>query len=909
VGDKTAAGSQELVAVSHLFATNIIVCAQLFSDIITMRLPEMKCTKRISLFSIFATVLIFAGNLFAAESSREKLPFDFGWKFHLGDAPDAGTNLDYPEVSDLAKTRVDEVGHEGELANVADAATKNLGADVSFVQNNFDDGKWRQLDLPHDWAVELPFDEKADMMHGFKPVGTNYLQNSIGWYRKEFDLPAGDKGKILWLDFDGVYRNSLVWLNGHCLGRHLSGYSSFRYDISRFANYGGTNVLVVRVDASRFEGWFYEGAGIYRHVWLEKTSPIAIAPDGIFVWSEFKSNTPASNWPVTVRVQAKLQNSRIGFTEAVLKCELINPNGETADSIAQTINLNSYSEEQIKSTFDLFPSNSVIEMITMPDESAGWNPLELWSPENPKLYKLITTVEVNSNVVDRVETEFGIRTIAFDPTNGFLLNGKPYFLKGTCEHQDHAGVGTAMPDALQDFRIKILKEMGCNAIRTSHNPPTPELLAACDRLGMLVMDENRRMDDSNYESNELKNLILRDRNHPSVFLWSLGNEEVDLQGNKTKGEEAARAHEASTKIATATQNVAHEIDPTRLCTVAMNGGIGEGFSKVIDVQGWNYTWAGDPDKYHASHPNTPQIGTETASTRSTRGIYENDKARGYLSAYDLNTTHYLLMNGVKSNLTAEGWWKFYFARPYMSGVFNWTGFDYRGEPVPYKWPVINSLFGCIDMCGFPKDDFYYYQSAWTDKPMVHLLPHWNWSGKEGQPIDLWCYSNCKEVELFLNGKSLGKKTMEPNGHLEWSVNYEPGTLNAKGFDANGKLIAETKVETTGAPAAIQLSPDRTTISADGEDCSVVNVSVVDEQGRVVPTADNLIHFELSGAGKIIGVGNGDSSSHEADKASERKAFNGWAQVIVQGTQNSGAIKLTATSEKLKDATVKISSQN
>ena len=873
-------------------------------------------------FRLLIILIFFNTHVLAVSSPREKLLFDFGWKFHLGDAPDAGTNLDYPEISNLAKTELNEIGQEGELANVADAVTKNLGADISFVQNNFNDSKWRQLDLPHDWAVELPFvtngvgggttsdlneinnavDQKSLLNHGFKPVGPGFSQTSIGWYRKEFDLAASDKGKMLWLEFDGVFRNSLVWLNGHCLGRHLSGYSSFRYDISRFANYGGKNELVVRVDASKYEGWFYEGAGIYRHVWLEKTSPVAIAPDGIFITTSGilitndsieKSGARDINPNAKITVEFKIQNDSGVDKNCYVISTIINE-GEKSSSGTDGMSIT------VRKSAD-HSGHYTIPM---------WD-AEAWSPETPKLYKLVTTVEVGSNVVDRVETEFGIRTIAFDPTNGFLLNGKPYFLKGTCEHQDHAGVGAAMPDALQDFRIKILKEMGCNALRTSHNPPTPELLDACDRLGMLVMDENRRPDWSNYESNELSSLILRDRNHPSVFLWSLGNEETDLQGNKAKGAEAERAHEAAIKIGTAMQNLAHQLDPTRLCTVAMNGGIGEGFSKVIDVQGWNYTWAGDPDKYHAEHSDQPQLGTETASTRSTRGIYSNDMKRGYLSAYDVNTTHYLQENGVKSNLTAEGWWKFYSARPYMSGVFNWTGFDYRGEPTPFKWPCIASHFGCIDLCGFPKDDFYYYQSVWTDQPMVHLLPHWNWPGKEGKPIDVWCYSNCKEVELFLNGKSLGKKTMEPKGHLEWPVNYEAGTLNAKGFDANGKLIAETKVETTGAPAAIQLAPDRTTISADGEDCSIVDVSVVDAQGRVVPTADNTVHFELSGPGKIIGIGNGDPSCHEADKCDgdwQRSAFNGYAQVIVQSMQNAGEIQISATSSGLKPVLQNIRSQ-
>ena len=397
-----------------------------------------------------------------------------------------------------------------------------------------------------------------------------------------------------------------------------------------------------------------------------------------------------------------------------------------------------------------------------------------------------------------------------------MLNGKPYTIKGTCNHQDHAGVGSAMPDALQYYRVEKLKEMGCNAIRTSHNPPTPELLEACDRLGLLVMDENRRMDTNEYEMNELKSLILRDRNHPSVFIWSLGNEEMYLQGTKGTNEAITRdvAHEAAIRVVTPMQNLAHELDPTRLCTVAMNGGWGDGISTVIDAQGFNYHTR-DIDNFHKKFPAQPAIGTETASTRVTRGVYADDKTLGYVSAYG--------SNGVER---AWQWWPYFATHPFTSGGFVWTGFDYRGEPTPYKWPCINSHFGLMDTCGFPKDIYYYYQSWWTDQPVLHLMPHWNWPGKEGQTVDVRCFSNCKEVELFLNGKSLGKQTMQPNWFLDWNVKYEPGVLSAKGYD-DGRLVAETRAETTGAPAAIQLSPDRSTVNADGEDVSVVNVSVVD----------------------------------------------------------------------------------
>ncbi|MGH7977288.1 MAG: glycoside hydrolase family 2 TIM barrel-domain containing protein, partial [Limisphaerales bacterium] len=426
-------------------------------------------------------------------------------------------------------------------------------------------------------------------------------------------------------------------------------------------------------------------------------------------------------------------------------------------------------------------------------------------------------------------------------------NGKPYEIKGTCNHQDAAGVGEALPDALQYFRIKKLKEMGCNAYRTSHNAPTPELLDACDRLGMLVLDENRLLGSDAANLKRFKGQILRDRNHPSVAFWSIANEEFTVQGTPQ-----------GVRVANTMQNFLKQLDPTRPITYAAP--VGDDYTgninSVIEVRGWNYHVGSDMDNYHREHPNQPEVGTEQGSTVSTRGIYANDKVRGYVSSYDLNAQPW--------SSTAERWWSYFDARPWLSGGFVWTGFDYRGEPTPYGWPCINSHFGVMDTCGFPKDLFYYYQSVWTDKPMVHLLPHWNWPGKEGREIKVWAYSNCKEVELFLNGQSLGKQTMKKDSHLEWNVKYEPGTLSAQGYDDNGKLVAVTKVETTGEPATVQLAPDRATINADGEDVSVITVSVTDSKARVVPVATNLIHFALSGPGKILGVGNGDPSCHEPD---------------------------------------------
>jgi beta-galactosidase len=470
---------------------------------------------------------------------------------------------------------------------------------------------------------------------------------------------------------------------------------------------------------------------------------------------------------------------------------------------------------------------------------------DLWSPESPVLYNLVTTVKVNGDITDRQTNEFGIRTVGFDVTNGFLLNGQHYELQGTCNHQDMAGVGVALPDALQYFRVKKLKEFGCNAIRTSHNPPTPELLEACDHLGMIIMDENRLLGSDEENMRRWDTEIRRDRNHPCVGIWSIANEEFYVQSTP-QGAAVARTM----------QDYVQKMDPTRPVTYAApEGDDFAGVNSVIQVRGWNYHVGGDMERYHAEHPTQPEVGTEQASAVSTRGIYANDPQRGYVSSYDDNAPSWAT--------TSERWWSYFADRPWLSGGFVWTGFDYRGEPTPYSWPCINSHFGILDVCGFPKDNFYYYQAWWTTNTVLHLLPHWNWPGREGKEVRVDALSNCEEVELFLNGESLGKKSMKRNSKLSWQVKYAPGTLSAKGYNG-GQVVIETKVATTGEPAAVQLVPDRSTINADGADVSVFTVSVTDAQGRVVPTAGNKINFDLSGAGKILGVGNGDPSCHEPD---------------------------------------------
>ena len=777
---------------------------------------------------------------------REQLLLDVGWKFSLGDAADIKGDFSYGSGELFAK------------------AVSGIGA----INVNFNDSSWRNVDLPHDWAVELDFVNVQDSTltsHGYKPIGRQFPKTTIGWYRRAFFVPKTDQNRRISLRFDGVFRDAIVWLNGNYLGRNLSGYSEFGFDVSDYLRYGQKNQIVVRVDASNAEGWFYEGAGIYRHVWLLKYDPVHVADYGVFVHSQVTASA------AQVTAETTISNELDTAVTCDLQSDMLDEQGiRVGSSTLRAVRL----EGSQRRTFQ--------------QQIAVTSP-RLWSLEAPHLYKLVSQVLAQGKARDRVETPFGIRTILFDKDRGFFLNGKPVKLLGTCNHQDHAGVGSALPDRLQYYRIERLKEMGSNAYRTSHNPPTRELLDACDKLGMLVMDENRVIGSSPEMIGQFEKLILRDRNHPSVIIWSLGNEESGIQNTDT-----------GRRLAESLLQRQKQLDPTRLSTYAANNGNQyEGINQVVPVRGINYMTVTDIDKYRKDHLDQVLLGSEEASTLCTRGIYANDKDRGYVADYDANAPAW----GAKT----EPVWKFYAARAWLAGLFIWTGFDYRGEPTPYRWPCISSHFGIMDTCGFPKNNYYYYQSWWTDKDILHIYPHWNWKGKEGQPIDVWCQSNAETVELFLNGKSLGKQSMQLNSHLEWKVPYEPGTLEAHADRKGRKMTA--KIETTSAPASIVVTPDRTSIRADGEDLSIVNITALDAQGREVPDAGNLLHFELSGNGSILGVGNGDPSSHEPDKCLtgtwQRSLFNGKCQVIVQSTREAGTIQFKATSPGLKDGIASI----
>lgn len=748
---------------------------------------------------IMSFFLLFLFQAFAQnKSDRELILIDNDWKFSFGHLYDTKKDFGHAEgyFSYLTKT----------------------GFGDGPAAKDFDDRAWRKIDLPHDWIVEQPFSESASFSHGFKAAGKNYPEKSIGWYRKKVTISNEDLGKIISLKFDGVFRNSKVFFNGFYLGTAQSGYNGFEYDVSAYVNYGGENTIVVRVDASMEEGWFYEGAGIYRHVYLQKTNPIHVVQNGTYVTSELSGNDAA----VTADVKIK-NNGKFKGSIEVIQTILDNKNKQVAIS----------SESILPPEF--------YQTLNYSSKLRVENPL-LWDLDSPNLYQLITEIKSEGKVIDSYKTSFGIRTIEFNPELGFFLNGKSVKLKGTNNHQDHAGIGTALPDEIQYYRIAKLKEMGSNAYRCSHHPPTPELLDACDRLGMLVIDETRLMGINDYHLKDLQRMIERDRNHPSIICWSVGNEEWQIEGGIT-GE----------RITNIMQDFSKSLDPTRPVTVGISSGFKNGISNVVEIMGYNYLGNGDIDAHRNQFKQQPGMGTEEGSTFATRGIYFSDDAKHYQSAYDKKPrpTFYSIEEG----------WKFYAERPYLAGMFIWTGFDYRGEPTPYGWPSVTSYFGMMDVCGFPKDNVFYLKSWWGKEPVLHRLPHWNWSGMEGREIEVWTYSNCDEVELFLNKKSLGKKKMQQNGHLEWKVNYVSGTLEAVGYK-NGKKVLSDIQKTTGKAENIKLSLDKENILKGN--VSVVTVETTDKNGLHVPTANDEISFSIKG-GKILGVGNGDPTSLESDQ--------------------------------------------
>jgi len=595
----------------------------------------------------------------AAVAPREQLLFDFDWKFRLGHGTDPARDLGFGTgQGDFAKT--------GEFA---------------FAKGNFDDSKWRTLTLPHDWAVELPFvrDEEQNS-HGFKPLGRRYPETSVGWYRREFDIPASDLGRRISVGFDGAFRSVLVFVNGCFIGRNDNGYAPFRFDLTDFLSYGAKNYIVLRVDASFGDGWFYEGAGLYRHAWLTKTDALHLGQ-----W-ESTVRTVVSGNSALLTLGTVVQNEGKHAEHARVKWQIIDAKGKTiATALATPQSIAEDSSANFTATAKLV------------------NPA-LWSVDTPNLYSAVVTVETDGKPRDAERVSFGVRTAIFDASKGFFLNGKSLKIQGTCNHQDHAGVGAAVPDRLQWFRLSVLKQMGGNAVRTSHNMPTPEWVEACDRMGMMMMCETRQMSSSPEGLAQLETMVKRYRNSPSIILWSVGNEENVLQNEEAK---------QGAKIAATMVRRCHELDPTRVVSGAVNADNEKGVSEAFDIIGFNYH-LNYPDAFHKKHPQRPVYGSETSSAIATRGVYTTDPLRNTVNSYDAV---------VPWGETAEEWWKFFGTREWAAGGFAWTGFDYRGEPTPYGWPSISSQFGIVDTCGFPKDVFYYYKAWWGAEPVLHLCPH------------------------------------------------------------------------------------------------------------------------------------------------------------------------------------------
>ena len=799
------------------------------------------------LFACLFSVTAFAGNTSAGPGTRNTENFGRTWHFHLGDL------------------------QNGQMPS-------------------FDDSRWRLLDVPHDWSIEGKFAE--DNPSG---VGGGALPGGIGWYRKTFTLPESDKEKLAFIEFDGVYRNSEVWINGHYLGKRPYGYSSFEYELTPFLTFGSErNVLAVRVDNSEQpNSRWYSGSGIYRNVWLTTTEKVFVDH-----WGTFVTTPEVTERAARVTVRTRVRNALQKDQPVTLTTFLVDNNGkEVATAKSNAIVL----------------KDSVHELV---QDFTVQNP-DVWSVDAPALYNAVTTVECGSRESDRYTTTFGIRSFSFDIANGFSLNGKLLKIVGVCDHHDLGCLGAAINTRALQRQLEILKSMGCNGIRTSHNPPAPELLDLCDRMGFIVMDEafdmwmkektkyDYHLDFAGWHRRDLEDMVLRDRNHPGVFIWSIGNE-INEQWDAKDSSGAPIARELA--------GIIRSLDTTRPITSNCNDDKPDNNiirSGALDLIGLSYGH-NDYHLFAAKFPGQKLIGSETTSALESRGHYDmpSDSIRRWPLRWDKPFVNGNSDNTVSAYDNVSAPWgatheeglKFVKKYDFVSGMFIWTGFDYLGEPTPYEWPSRSSYFGIVDLAGFPKDVYYMYKSEWTKDSVLHILPHWNW--KKDRTIDVWAYTNCDEVELFLNGKSMGvRKKTGDQLHLMWRLIYEPGTLKAVG--RKGVEVLIDQVRTAGPAAQVVLEADRKVISADGRDLSFVTVKVLDDQGTLVPDANNLVHFKISGEGRIAGVDNGCETDLEPFKADYRKAFNGLALVVVQSTEKSGKISLEATSVGLKPSVVVI----
>jgi len=765
----------------------------------------------------------------------EKLSFDKGWLFHLGDIP-------FPVVKGHTESYL-----SAKAGNASGAAAPG-----------YDDSDWRNVTLPHDWSVETAFDRNENISQGYHARG-------MGWYRRYFKLNTADRGKYLELQFDGVATHCTVWVNGTIVHRNWSGYTSFYIDITALAKYGEEiNSIAVQVNAVDQEGWWYEGAGIYRHTWLVKQALTHIVTDGVYA---HPVKNPQGSWNIPAEIT--LENSGKAQSIVGVEISVFDKTGNKVTTGSTSATINPLDKTAAK----------ILLNVKKPD---------LWSPDKPVLYKVVTLIKEGGFTSDSLVTSCGFRTIRFTADSGFFINDSHLKIKGVCNHQDAAGVGVAVPNSIWDFRLLKLKEMGVNAYRCAHNPPAAEFLDACDRIGIMVMDENRNFNSSPEYLRQLEWMVRRDRNHPSVILWSVFNEEP-MQGTEA-GYEMVRRMSAEVK----------KLDTTRPVTAAMNGGFfsAVNVSQAVGVVGFNYQ-IGSYDRFHKEHPTLPLTSSEDVSGLMQRGVYVTDKSKHLLDSYDTQKPGW--------GATHREAWKAIAERPYLAGCFVWTGFDYRGEPTPYQWPTAGSNFGIMDACGFPKTAFYIHQAQWVDdKPVLHIEPHWNWPADMiGKPVKVMVLSNAETIKLLLNGKLIGEQKVDKYEMSSWEVPYQPGKLTAIGYKG-GKEVSRYDIETTGEPASLQLIADRTAVQGDGWDAMPVTIRALDAKGRPVPTANLPVEFELNGPGSIIGLGNGDPNSHEADKGNMRSLYNGLAQVILQTNDNAAkSLVLTAASPGLKPAKIMI----
>lgn len=753
--------------------------------------------------------------------------------------------------------------------------------DFGAAAIDFDDSGWKIVNIPHDFVMEGDYVRKLEDFSGYgeipametidgRHVAGGSLDGGVGWYRKKFEIPKELHNKRIYLYFDGIYRDSIVFLNHYDIGRHASGYTSFYYDVTEFLNFKGENLLAVRVDASGREGWWYEGGGIYRDVFLFATESVHVTPWGIGVFAKLCKEKGKRT--ARVRIETQIKSREDDFEYLILKTSICDKENRKISSLEEEVYLLPWEEKTTVQEVDIE------------------NP-HLWDIWDPYRYLVKTELYSAGELIDLRVTPFGIREIAFDSESGFFLNGRNLKIKGVCCHQDHAGLGIAVPEKVWEFRLNKIKEMGGNAIRFSHNPPASEILDLCDRMGMLVLAETRKLSASKENIGQLRDMVRRDRNHPSVIMWSIGNEEIHVQ-DKEEGGRLARYMKMEVK----------KLDPDRPVTMAFCGWNGKFFhdpkvflpvSDQVDVMGFNYMPEGW-DEYHEVRKKQPIIITEASTNSGTRGCCETDVYRSQYFIYDPHNS-----GEFDKKDKAELMWKKAAESDYISGIFLWTGFDYRGEPTPFSYPAVYSQFGIMDACGFPKDNFYYYQSWWSDKKVLHLFPDWNLRGKAGEKISVFCYSNAWQVELFVNGNSQGIKNMEKNWYLEWeNIVYQPGTITAKGYWEDGESLAQ-EIKTTGAPAAVMLLPDSKELKGGGKDLALITVRIVDEEGRTVPESDTLIRFSIEGEGKMLGVGNGNPGSHEFDKEPLRRAFHGLCQLIVQAGTGNGKIKVKAYADGLR----------